>query len=480
MFMAPWRRRSALVRRLAAVALVLSVAAPAVAADVAVKAPEVSAGELRLAARPSTWPTFAPQDEIGDLLRGALNSSNKYTLTVWWDKYMDGVEPYRVAYDRATTNTINSEEVRRYTSAAYGLAAALATGAYDPAATGVDAVTATRKVVELVNYVTSLHTSNIAGSVGWGRGVQSGMWASQIALAGWLIGPALPAPTQFFLGRMLAAEADHVAASKIHYFRDRNGKILTPGNSGAEELAWDGVALWTAVELLPHHERRTYWTRAAYTRFVGAYARPSDVRSMTVVNGRTTSSWLGGSNAEQSGMVVNHYRINPDYTTDISLWGAPVSGLVDDGVPASMLVGIDWTYRALTSYRFPSPPYRAPGGTVYKPGSTTVYYPSGADWGKHREVVYGSLDVQTAALSPTGSVRAVARKWAVAHLRVVRKQQSRFRTGQIYGSQTEDRYRAREEHASMLLGNAYLTWWLEANDRLEVDHSHSASKVALR
>jgi hypothetical protein len=469
------------VRRIAACALVLSVAAPAVATDVNVKVPAVSAGELRLAAHPQGQPAREPTDEVARLLRNALNSSNKYALTTWWDEYMDGIEPYRVAGERArTTNTINSEEVRRYTSVAYGLASALATGAYDPAVTGVDTVTATRKLVELVDYVTSMHTANLAGSVGWGQRVQTGMWASQIALAGWLLGPALPAPTQVFLGRMLAAEADYIASRPVHYLRDRDGRLITPGNSGAEELAWDGVALWTAVELLPYHEHRTDWTRAAYTRFVGAYARPSDVRSMTVVNGRTTSAWLAGSNAEQSGMVVNHYRINPDYTTDISLWGAPVSGMVADGVPASMLVGADWTYRALTSYSFPSPPFRAPGGTVYKPGSTTVYYPSGADWGQHREVVYGSLDVQTAALSPTPTVRAVARKWAVAHLRVVRRMQSRYRTGQIYGPQTEDHYQAREEHGTMLLGNAYLTWWLAANDRLKVDHAHPAAKVALR
>jgi hypothetical protein len=144
-----------------------------------------------------------------------------------------------------------------------------------------------------------------------------------------------------------------------------------------------------------------------------------------------------------------------------------------------MLLGADWTYRALTTYRFPSPPYRAPGGTVYRPGSTTVYYPSGADWGQHREVVYGALDVQTAALSQDPSVRRVAGKWAVAHLGVVKKMQGRYKTGQIYGSQTEDRYRAREEHGAMLLGNAYLTWWLSGNSRVAVDQAQAEAKVAL-
>ncbi len=436
--------------------------------------------DIRLADHPMRVPDGTPPDAIGNLLRSTLAGSNKYTLNTWWTRYMSGIEPYQVAGERArTTNTIDSEEVRRYTSVAYALAVTLATGAYDPTVTGLDAVGATERVVELVDYVTSTHTANLAGDYGWGGSVQSGMWAGQIATAGWLIGAALPAATQAFVGRMLEYEADVITARKVHYLRDRAGHLITPGNSGAEELAWDGFALWTAVELLPHHYRRSVWAQAAYQRFVGAYARPADVTSTRVVNGHTLRWWLGGSNAESNGFVVNHHRVNPDYTTDISLWAAPVSGIVGDGVPAAMLEGADTTYRALTGYSFSSPPARAPGGTVYKPGSTAVYYPSGADWGAHREVVYASLDVQSAVLAPAWQVRAKATKWAVQHLNVTRTMQARYSTGQIYGPLTEDHYRAREEHAAFLLGTAYLTWWLGANSRLDVDGNKAESKTAV-
>lgn len=471
-------RSGLLVRWLVAAALVAGVAGEAAAIDVVPPKSTIPVADVRLAPHPTNLPAAAPRDELALLMRNALNRSNKYVLNVWWPKYMDGIEPYQVAGEHARTNsTLDSEEVRRYTSVAYALAVSIATDAYDAGVTGVDDVTAALRVVELVNYVTSTHTANIAGKVGWGGSVQSALWASQVATAGWLAGARLPAPTQVFLGRMLASEADVVTARKIHYLRDRDGRVLTPSNSGAEELAWDGVALWTAVELLPYHPNRAKWAYAAYRRFVGAFARPSDVRSSTVVNGRTKSAWLGGSNAEQSGFVVNHHRINPDYTTDISMWGAPVSALVGNGVPAAMLSGTDVTYRALTSYRFGSP-YRAPGGTVYRPGTTKLYYPQGADWGENRQPVYGSLDVQTAVLSPTGTVRGVAGKWALARMRQVRRMQDRFTTGQVYGSEAEDHYRAREEHAAMLIGTAYLTWWLGANSRFTTDNRPYTAKAA--
>jgi hypothetical protein len=469
-------RRRAVIARVAVAAALLGTGMRADAA----RPPTVANYDVRLADHPAV-DHDTPADPIAVRLRGALNRSNRYALTVWWDRYMAGVAPYQAAEQRArTTYTIDSEEVRRYTSVAYSLAASLASGAYDQAVTGVDPVTATERVVELVHYVAVTHRANVATSYGWGGSVQASLWAAQAATAGWLIGAALPPPVQLMVGRMLAYEADTVLARKVHYLRDAHGRVLTPGDSGAEELAWDGVALYTAVELLPHHGHRALWAEAAYTRFVGAFARPVDVRSAVRVNGRATSSWLGGSNAEPDGFVVNHHRLNPDYTTDIALWAAPVAGLVGVDVPAAVIQGADLTYRALTTKRFSSPPYLRPGGTVYRPGSSTVYYPQGADWGAHREAVYGSLDVQTAALSPNARVRAVATRWAVVHLDVVRTMQARFTTGQIYGPQSEDHYRAREEHAAMLLGTAYLTWWQHSNDGIEMDQDDpTVGKVTL-
>jgi hypothetical protein len=470
-------RASSIGRWLIAVALLAGATTAARAADPPLPLPKPPVPDLRLAEHPEARTAALPDDNVARLLRAALARGDKYLLNTWWNEYMLGVAPYAAAGQRAaTTSTIDSEEVRRYSSAAYALAVSLTTGAYDEKLAGVPTLLATERTVELVRYVTSTHVANTA-RLGWGGSVQSGLWASQIAQAGWLLGDAVTPPTQVLLGRMLAYEADAITGRDLHYYRNRHGEILTPGNSGAEDLAWDGSALWTAVELLPHDYRRPAWADAAYRRLVGAYARPVDTRSSRVVNGHSLRSWLGGSNVEPSGFVVNHGRIHPDYTKHIGMWAAPVSALVGDGVPAAMLEGVGTTYRALTTYRFAGPPYAAPGGTVYRPGTPTVYYPKGPDWGTHCEASYGALDVQVAALGP-GSMRANAARWAVAHLTVVRRMQDRYTTGQTYGPAVENHYRAREEHNAMVLGVAYLTWWLRTNGGFTVDTKPPASKMA--
>ena len=440
--------------------------------------PDVPIAELELAAHPSWTGLARPNDPVGVNLRLALATSSRYAMTTWWATYMSGLEPYSTWGGRLTAKgTLDSEEVRRYSCVAYGLAAALVTGAYDPGLAGVDTETARRRVVEIVDLLVRTHRANVGTGAGWGGSWQSAMWAGEAGTAGWMVEPLLPSATRTQLARMLAYEADAVTARKQHYLRDRSGRVLVSGDSGAEELAWDAFGAMTAVELLPRHPNRTAWATAAYSRFVGAYARPADVGSRTLVNGRPFGEWVGGSNVEPDGFVVNHGGVNPDYTTDLSLWAAPVSALTGQGVPEAVLTNADVLYRALTTVRFTAPPYRSPGGTVYTPGG--LYYPAGVSWGRNREVVYSGVDVQMAALSRDPAVRKSAAKWALVHLDRTRRMQARFTTGQIYGPVTEDRYQAREEYAIKLLGTAALTWWLGHNRWLSVDTSGVATKGSL-
>lgn len=459
-------------KRLLALLLVLATAGAAGA----LPSDDPPAG-YELAGHPNWDGLKKPDDPVGANLRQALAMSSRYAVTVWWSQRMTGVEPYWSPAARlATAGTIDSEEVRRYSCVAYGLAAALVTGAYDERLAGVAAGVARDRVVQIVDYLVRTHRANLGVSAGWGGSWQSAMWASEAAVAGWLVEPLLPQLTRTQLARMLAYEADAVAARKPKYLRDRGGRMLVPGDSGAEELAWDGVGAMTAVELLPRHPNRGTWAAAAYSRFAGAYARPADVGSRALVNGRPLGEWVGGSNVEPSGMVVNHGGVNPDYTTDLSLWAAPVSALAGHGVPEAVLTNADVLYRALTTLRFPAPPYRAPGGTVYT--RTGLYYPAGVSWGREREVVYSSVDVQVAALSQDPAVRKSAAYWALLHLDKTRRMQARFTTGQVYGPETEDRYKAREEYAIKVLGVAQLTWWLHANRWLSVDRLPVATKGA--
>ena len=412
------------------------------------------------------------------LLRDALRTAAKYYLNTWWTERMNGLEPYGSWSERlAAHGTLDAEEVRRFSSVALALAAPLASGAYDPGVAGVDAATAKDRVAELVALTSRTHRANLAREVGWGGSWQSALWASQIALAGWLIGDALPAPERVLLARLLAYEADAVVARPLHYLRNRGGRVVTPGDSGAEELSWDALGVLTAVELLPHHPRRAEWMEAAVRRLLAAYSLPADLHSNRVVNGRPLSKWLNGSNVEKSGWVVNHNRLNPDYTVGFNVHAPLVAGLAGAPYPAAILHNQALLYRNIAQTPFASPPYRAPGGTVYVRGTPRLYFPTGADWGTGRQSVFGVLDTEIAALRLDRGLRTPAATWARIHLREVRRQQSRFTTGQMFGSPTEHRYFAREEHAGALLAYAHLTDLLARAGRLRVDNRDPATKV---
>ena len=389
---------------------------------------------------------------------------------------MGWLEPYGSSSERLLAKkSLDSEEVRRYSSVAFSLAAPLATRSYDARTTGVDRFTARDRVVSLVQLLVRTHRANV-GNAGWGGSWQSALWASLAGLSGWLVGSDLPVPDQVLLARMLEFEADKVGQRPIHYLRDAYGRILTPGDSGAEEVAWDATGVLTAVELLPRHPRRAVWAADAYRRFVAAYSRPSDVNSPTVVSGRPLSEWLGGSNVEQSGAVVNHGRVNPDYTVSMSLHAAVVPGLTGAGVPAAVLHGHRATHHSLTSVSYSGRGFRRPGGTVYVPRSAAIYHPTGVDWGTQRQVVYGVFDMQVAAFGLDRGARVPARTWAALHLGHTRRLQSRFDTGQTYGHKSEDKYFAREEWTGALLGYAELFDWLSSTKRFKVDHRGPSAK----
>lgn len=434
------------------------------------------ADETTLAPLPPLPPLSG--DHTSVLLRDALRTAAKYYLNTWWTERMAGVEPYGSWTERlAAKGTLDAEEVRRFSSVALALAAPLASGAYDPGVAGTDVATAKRRVAELVGLAARTHRANVARQVGWGGSWQSALWASQAALAGWLVGDALPAPDRVLMARMLAYEADAVLARPMHYLRDRGGKVLTPGDSGAEELSWDALGVLTAVELLPHHPRRALWMETAVRRFVAAYSLPADLHSDRVVNGRPLSKWLNGSNLEKSGWVVNHHRLNPDYTVGFNVHAPLVAGLAGSRYPAAILHNQALLYRNISQTPFASPPYRAPGGTVYVRGTPRLYFPTGADWGTGRQFVFGVLDTEVAALRLDRGLRTPARTWATLHLREVRRLQNRFATGQMFGAQTEDRYFAREEHAGALLAYGHLTDLLARAGRLRVDHRDPSAKV---
>src|SRR5688572_27371015 len=115
-----------------------------------------------------TMNRVAALDELTATVRGALLTSNRYLLTTWWDRYVMAPGPYQLALDHLRAyGSIDSEHMRRYSSAALAVAVPLATRSYSPTATGVPTATATDRAVSLVQALVRTHVSTI-GPSGWG------------------------------------------------------------------------------------------------------------------------------------------------------------------------------------------------------------------------------------------------------------------------------------------------------------------------
>ena len=358
-------------------------------------------------------------------------------------------------------------------SEALALAVSLATGGYDGQVTGVPRSSARDVAVRLTRSIAYRHQANSPG--GWGEHWQSALWAFNAAFAGWLLWDDLSPADRTLVERMVVAEADRFLDYQVPYYADPDGTVNTPGDSKAEENAWNAAFLNLAVSMLPGHPNHAVWQHKALELMVSSYSRPADLQRADRVNGRPVRDWLNGSNIFDDGTLVNHSRIHPDYFTSIAqVAGAPVAyGLAGLPTPRAAFFNADLVYDALVDHSFGSPPYGAPGGTIYLRDATGratsgIYYPQGNDWGTSRQLHFLLLDTLADAYGFDRRASVPAAEWAAAHASRALEMQARFTDGRTYGAGSEDTYAGREEWVALLAGRAYLTRWLAHNDRLRV------------
>ncbi len=401
--------------------------------------------------------TVAPDDRA---LRSVLRRSNRRSMGQWWAEATGGSGLPPVA----GRHVLSYLQVSSYAMTAYSMATSLATGAYDPAGAGVSRQEALDRTRDIVVALASTHHS--VKPDGWGPTWQSALWSSLGGTAAWLIAPSLNPVEQALVDRMLLAEAEATLLRPIHYYRNRAGKILTPGDTGAEELAWDAQLLHLVSELFPDNPQRAQWQDAAYRRMVGAYARPPDTGRPMKLHGKRVGDWLGGTNAEHNAMVVNHGRLYPDYSTCIvhNLFAVPISALLDRPAPMAARFNADLVYGALSTVDFDPSHFRRPGGTAYRKGSGAIYYAQGADWGETRQMAFAALDSIAGSLDLDTMSKGSGEYWEALHIQVVRDMQGRFTTGQTYGKGDGDNYPLREEWIGMQSAFAYLTEYVAVND----------------
>lgn len=401
-----------------------------------------------------------PRTAAAELSSGVLSNATRYTVRTWFPaRYGSQTGRY---LDLGGTGEQN---VRPPGGAALGLAVQLATDTYP------GDITAARDVaIRLVASLANGHAANRLDG-GWGSEWQSPLWAADAGTAGWLLWTDLAPEDRLLVERMVTHEADRLLTYQVPYYQRPDGTIVTPGDSKAEENAWNATLLNLAVSMMPDHPNASGWQQKALELMVSAYSRPSDLSNETRVNGTAVRQWLHGSNIFEDGTLVNHGIIHPDYMCSITqITSAPLAyALAGLPTPRAAFFNADLVYGALVNKVFDAPPYRDPGGTIFRTdadGRATqeIYYPQGNDWGTARRMQFALMSTEAALFGFDGEARVPAADWAAAHLGQVLAMQGRFTDGRTYGATAEDTYAGREQWVSQIAARAYLAHWLDHQD----------------
>ncbi|MEU0525295.1 hypothetical protein [Streptomyces niveus] len=445
--------------------------AGAVGAATAFGVPTAAAGAAQNQVVPIDWGSlgsYPGTDAAGGRVTAILAGSSRYLIGPWYagmyTRYLpDGYIDLRGTDERA---------IRLPAMAAVAATTALTTGTYDPRT--LSAANATIRTRNLIRTLAARHRANNADTATrWGNGWQTALWAYYTALAGWLFWEKLDTTERDHLAAMLAWEADRLTTGNgVHligtggdqlYMTRRDGTVVTPGDSKAEEDNWSAAALSLAAVMMPNHPNAARWTRRNVELLLAAAACPQDLTSDETINGIRLSTWLQGTNIADDGTLQNHARLHPLYMVafDQSLYQGFVFALANRPAPRAALHNINRTYAALVDKPFPLPG----GGTtpIYRENSAEIHYPEGNDWGTHFPFYFGNFDLLVTLTSQDTGIDPPAAQWERLHNEAQLALMSRFPDGRTYGPTTENTYYGREHRIGAMASQAYLTLFLTRN-----------------
>lgn len=412
--------------------------------------------------------SYSGSDAAGTRVGAILAGSARHLIGPWYaanyTHYLpDGYIDLKGTDERA---------VRLPAMAAVAATTALVTGTYDPRT--LSAANATIRTRNLIRTLAARHRANNPDTATrWGNGWQTALWAYYTALAGWLFWDRLDARERDHLAAMLVWEAERLTTGNNLYLigsggdqlymTRRDGTVVTPGDSKAEEDNWSAAALSLAASMMPRHPHITRWRHRNAELLLAAAAGPADLTGSATVNGIRLSTWLQGTNIADDGTLQNHARLHPLYMVafDQSLYQGFVFGLANRPAPRAALHNINRVYAALVDKPFPLPG----GGTspIYRENSAEIYYPEGNDWGTHFPFYFGNFDLLVTLTAQDTGITPPAAEWERLHNEAQLALMSRFTDGRTYGAAGENTYYGREHRIGAMAGQSYLTLFLARN-----------------
>ncbi|MEV1047766.1 hypothetical protein [Streptomyces sp. NPDC049916] len=427
----------------------------------------VAAGEVV----PVDWKSIdacPAADAAGRRITAILAGSARYLIGPWY------AGTYRTYLPDGYIDLKGTDEraVRLPAMAAVATVTALVTGVYDPAT--LSAANATVRTRNLIRTLAARHrANNTAAATRWGDGWQTALWAYYTALAGWLFWDELDAKARGDLAAMTAWEADRLTTGDDLYLvgrgghqlyeKRRDGSVVTPGDSKAEEDNWSAAVLSLAAVMMPGHPHAAVWRQRNIELLVAAAACPADLTGDTTLDGIRLATWLRGTNIADDGTLDNHNILHPLYMVafDQSLYQGFVFGLADLPAPRAALHNITRVYSALVDKEFPAPD--GTRRTIYQPGSGEIHYPEGNDWGTHFPFYFGNFDLLVSLTAQDTGIDPAAATWERLHNEEQLRLMARFPDGRTYGPSGENTYYGREHRIGAMAGQAFLTLLMARN-----------------
>ena len=311
--------------------------------------------------RPVDWQNYAdklgarPGDSLGQTLASILQQEARYELKwVHADHQIvrdlpgwQGVECYypkfhAYGYEQA---------VRPLGSFAYSMAGILKTGIYSPELAGLSTAEAIRRVELAVRGAALTNVANAPAGERWGQGlpaaqiVGGGLLGSPYGRSGLVVMGRTEPAHAVAVAKMVEHDADAFLDRLVPYWTNKNGKVRSPGDTKAEENAWNSHLLAVAQVMMPHHPHAAV---AAEGLGVPGWCVQSAERSAEhdVVNGKPVRDWLDGYNVFPDGVLVNHNRVHPDYiVSDLPRSASMVGSLPGPpAAPRSLVFNVEFAY----------------------------------------------------------------------------------------------------------------------------------------
>ncbi len=255
----------------------------------------------RLAAAPQAAVNLkAPvRDEVLPQLRAMLLDYRRYAETLWQQPVaLDATQS--MGFWGSGRGEGGNEGARAVTNTALVYALLFREGDR--------AFSVAQRIAPALRYTAATHVSGAQkGTDGkqWGNSWQSAMWAGNLGMAAWLVRDQLDEATLAAVNRVVAFEADR--------FIDQKPPSMAPGDTKAEENAWDLTASSSALLLMPDHPHAGAWHQTVLRYGFNSLSVPADQNSTQMADGKMVRDWVSTVQQNPDFTLENHRIFHPVY-----------------------------------------------------------------------------------------------------------------------------------------------------------------------